>query len=634
MTRCMIRSGGARAVAGAALALGAAACGGRSSRADAAGSGDATRHDTSAGEVARTWTPQTVTSVRGVSAEALRSAIDRRLAGARPANLNDDHWKHAQRLYKRFARGPLWLDANGLITDRTAAMLRALLDANTDALRVDWYPIAELARAVSAVRGAQTPSAEELAEADVLLTASFAALGEDLLVGEIEPKSVSQDWHINPMEEHIDSALVRSLTDEPLDRSILKLRPSDPDYDALRQALQRYRQLVARGGWRPVPAGPALKPGFSDSPARLAALRARLAAEGFLSDTMLATSAQATQSQAAAAVPQDEADSSAGPATAARRPTRARHGRSHLAAPQRAAATGPSIYDRSLAGAIAQFQARHGIVVDSMLGQETLDALNIPAQFRLQQIAANLERYRWMPRTLGSRYVLVNVPAFHLQAFDSGQKSLDMKVIVGAQYANRNTPVFSDSMETVVFRPYWNVTDSIAAKEIWPKANADPGYMERHHYETYQEGGKTRIRQLPGAENSLGLVKFLFPNRFDVYLHDTPADSLFKKDVRAFSHGCIRLEKPGEFAQWVLGWPADKVQQAMNAGADNHSVPVKPKIPVYIAYFTTYMNDGQLFFGNDLYRRDNELAPKMAEAATPSAAALQTLDQLRKVVEG
>jgi murein L,D-transpeptidase YcbB/YkuD len=166
----------------------------------------------------------------------------------------------------------------------------------------------------------------------------------------------------------------------------------------------------------------------------------------------------------------------------------------------------------------------------------------------------------------------------------------------------------------VVFRPYWNITPDIQAKEIGPKVAADPSYLDRENMEFYTDGGARRIRQKPGGKNSLGLVKFLFPNNFNIYLHDTPAKSLFALTDRAKSHGCIRLEKPAELAQWVLGWDAGRVDAAMNGGADNHPVGVKPKIPVYIVYFTSYIRDGQLYWGGDLYNRDDRLEQKVADA--------------------
>jgi murein L,D-transpeptidase YcbB/YkuD len=175
-------------------------------------------------------------------------------------------------------------------------------------------------------------------------------------------------------------------------------------------------------------------------------------------------------------------------------------------------------------------------------------------------------------------------------------------------------------METVVFRPYWNITPDIQRKEIAPKAAADPGYLARNNMEYYRDGGETRIRQRPGGKNSLGLVKFLFPNEFNIYLHDTPAKELFKLTDRAASHGCIRLEKPAELAQWVLGWDAGRVADAMNNGSDNHQVRLPRKIPVYIVYFTAYVRDGRLFFGDDIYGRDDALVKQVSSRAASSPA--------------
>jgi murein L,D-transpeptidase YcbB/YkuD len=244
----------------------------------------------------------------------------------------------------------------------------------------------------------------------------------------------------------------------------------------------------------------------------------------------------------------------------------------------------------------------------------------VSAADRVKEIALNMERHRWLPRQLGSKYIYVNVPAFRLDAYDSGQKVLTMKVVVGAEYQGKVTPVFSDSMEMVVFRPYWNITPDIQASETGPKAAADPGYLARNDMEYYKDGGATRIRQKPGDKNSLGLVKFLFPNSFNIYLHDTPAKSLFAKTDRAVSHGCIRLEHPDQLGQFVLGWPVEKVRQQMESGPDNKTITLPKKIPVYIVYFTAYERDGQLYFGNDVYSRDDALDQKIdIPAARPGA---------------
>ena len=256
--------------------------------------------------------------------------------------------------------------------------------------------------------------------------------------------------------------------------------------------------------------------------------------------------------------------------------------------------------------ALKTYQERHGLPTTGRLDAPTRRALNVPAAERARQIATNLERYRWLPRSLGNRYIVVNVPSFRLEAYDSGQKKLEMKVVVGAEYDGRATPVFSDSMEFVVFRPYWNVTPTIAEEEFFPQYGDDLP----EGYETWTENGELRIRQRPGEKNSLGLVKFMFPNDFNIYLHDTPAKALFERTDRAASHGCIRVEKPAELAQFVLGWSADSVQEAMH-GKDNRTVKLPRRIPVYIVYFTAYVRDGTVYFADDLYDRDDSVEDKL-----------------------
>jgi murein L,D-transpeptidase YcbB/YkuD len=549
----------------------------------------ASRRAEAGGEVSE-WTPPKPDEIDGVPVDAVKSAIQERLTGATPKGVPADTWRHVRSLYAAYAGAPLWLDKEGLSSDRVSELANALASADSDAIRVDSYPIGSLAHAVDTMRANKTPTAEQLADADVLMTSTFAALGEDLLTGQIDPRTVSQSWYINPREEHIDSALVRTLREGPLDRSIQLIRPQNPEYDSLRVQLMHYRELAAKGGWPTIPKGPQLKPGETDSRARLTALAERLRAEGYLpADSTVAADSTSTRSERMK-------------------------------------------YDRSLAGAVADFQAHHDIGVDSMLGPETIDALNQPVSFRLGQIAANLERYRWLPRTLGDRYILVNVPAFELQAFDQGKPALQMKVIVGQDYQGKATPVFSDSMEFVVFRPYWIVPDSIAAKEIYPKAAADPTYLDRNNYEIVTIDRRKRVRQKPGDKNSLGLIKFMFPNDFNIYLHDTPQGELFNKDVRAFSHGCIRLQHPDSLAHFVLGWPMERIHQQMEQGPDNRTVNLPSKIPVYIVYFTTYVKNDRLYFGNDLYSRDDKLVVSVASAAagdSASARAVQTLRQAR-----
>jgi L,D-transpeptidase YcbB len=522
------------------------------------------------------WQPTTSSTIATVPTVSVQKAINERLSGPPLAGATADSWRHVRSLYKAYDRGPLWLGKHGIEKRRTRVLLEALDSAGSHGLNVSGFPLDEIARTTEVLDEADPPLAMQLAEADIALTTLYVTLGRDLLTGQVRPRAVAQSWYIDPRADGTDSTLARVLRAEQLERSLESLRPHDSAYDALREKLVDYRKLVTDGGWPTVPKGRALKPGESESSARLIALAARLRGEGLLPEGDSAWTLEDGE-----------------------RP----------------------VYDARLAGAVARFQARHGIVVDSVLGDETVASLNVPANVRLAQIAANLERYRWLPRSLGSKYILVNVPAFRLQAFEGEREALTMKVIVGAEYEGRATPVFSDSMQYVVFRPYWDVTDSIAIKEIYPKAEDDRTFLERNNYEIVRGDGKERVRQKPGPENALGLVKFIFPNDFAIYLHDTPEDDLFQKDVRAFSHGCIRLERPADLAEWVLSWPADSVQRTMESGKDDNRVNLPTKIPVYIVYFTAYVRDGELYFASDLYNRDETLIRAMEGNASGADAA-------------
>ena len=529
---------------------------------------------------------------RGVepSQDSIRAAIETRLRATRPALLTAETWRHVRRLYDDAGDTALWLDGTRL-RRRAESLVNALASAHTEALRLDAYPLTALRNALAPLRG-PSPTTRQLANVDVLLTSAYAALGENRLVGQVDPKSISQSWHIEPREAGVDTALARALHAASFDSALASLRPYYENYLLLQRELARYRGIVAAGGWTRQPGGGALEPGDTTTTERLAALANRLRAEGYLAQSEPATLADGSS------------------------PAR-------------------DSYDTALTRAVATYQQRHGLTVDSILGPATRAALDVSAEFRLQQIAANMERLRWLPRTLGDRYVLVNVPTFSLQAYDGGRPVLTMKVIVGAEYRNRATPTFSDSMSYVVFRPYWNVPSRIAANEIWPRARSDATYLTRNDYEVLRTGGVTRIRQKPGPQNSLGLVKFIFPNDFSIYLHDTPSRELFNQRVRAFSHGCIRVERPDELAEFVLGpqgWDIDRIHQAMLRGPNDQRVDLAHKLSVYIVYFTTYVRDGDLYFGPDLYDRDARLVRAVARAAMPTDADLAGAEALRGLV--
>jgi murein L,D-transpeptidase YcbB/YkuD len=539
----------------------------------AAACGSDSTRQTSSGSVSRSWNPLDVKEVHDIDVAALRAELEGRLS-RKVAHATDEEWGHVRRLYKQYQSSPLWFDDDGLIKRRADAMVDALVNATSDAIAIDSYGLIELAQVLDSMRRAKDPTAVQIARADILLTTAFASLGEDYLTGQLDPRSVGQSWHIDPQDEEVDSALARSIRDKDLAEAIGRMRPQDAEYNLLREKLTEYRKIVSDGGWAPIPAGKSLKRGDRETPARLQALRNRLRAEGI---------------------------------------NVAGAGNTH------------DSFDESLAAGVAEYQKRHAIVVDSQLGSETMRSMNIPAAFRLAQIAANLDRYRWMPRALGAKFIRVNVPAFRLEGFENGRKTIEMKVIVGAEYEGRATPVFSDRMEYVVFRPYWDVPPSIAANEFTSGIPSD--------FDVSSRNGLMHLRQRPGPKNALGLVKFMFPNDFNIYLHDTPNDKLFDRDVRAFSHGCIRLEKPDEMAQWVLGWDESRVRQAMESGPNDRTVKLPAKIPVYIGYFTTFVRDGQLWFGNDLYDRDTDLARMVAAAAVPSANAALAIKALRRLTD-
>ncbi len=538
------------------------------------------------GAVSESWDPSSTSEVQGVPVQDLRTAIERRLEGERPEGLDAGRWRHVQTLYARYDNAPLILERRG-VGKRAESLVKVIAMADADGLERGRYKLPGLQPALRTARE-RGASADELADADVVLASVYALLAGDLLTGWIEPRSVSDDWRIDPRSADVDSMLARTLRFEPLDRAILHLRPRRDGYQALQLHLERYREIVAAGGWGPVPVGTTLRMGDTSTVERLTALKRRLVTEGYLSDDTVIAPLAADSSRA--------------------------------------------IYGAVLAGAVGTFQKRHSIGVDSVLGLETVTSLNVPAEYRLRQIAANLERHRWLPRDLGDRHILVNVPAFQLDAYDGGESVLDMRVIVGSEYRDRATPTFADSMSYIEFAPYWNVPENIANSEIWPRVHADPGYLSRNNYEIWDEGGVARIRQRPGPTNALGLVKFMFPNQYNIYLHHTPQEELFEADVRAFSHGCIRVEKPVELAEFVLAnqgeWSQEEIREAMEGAT--RRVDLETKLPVFIVYFTAFDRDGVLHFGNDLYDNDGAIVHAVARGAMPSEESEQELDVLRR----
>lgn len=373
--------------------------------------------------------------------------------------------------------------------------------------------------------------------------------------GRIALSRFPQDWAIRPPPYDPRPEIDRAIASGQMKAWLADLPPPDPAYHVLAAAYVRYRDMDAHGGW-PIVSRP-LKPG--DSGPAVAMLRARLQAED-------------------------------------------------VAAP----GTGDA-YDDALQAAVTRAQARHGLEPDGIVGRVTLAALNISAKARAQQIALNLERWRWMPRTRAARRVDLNLADASLVYVEPGAAPLPMRAVVGQP--KKATPMFTDRIKAVILNPPWNVPADIARDEIWPKIRKDPGYAAREGFVVKADGG---LQQLPGPKCALGEIKFDLSNAFGVYLHDTPARSLFAKTNRALSHGCMRVEQPNVLAKRLLAgdprWTPDAIDLAVLAG-QTVRIPLRTETPVYAAYWTAFVDeDGSVEFRPDVYGWDKTLEGLLAEA--------------------
>lgn len=281
-----------------------------------------------------------------------------------------------------------------------------------------------------------------------------------------------------------------------------------------------------------------------------------------------------------------------------------------------------AVYDSSLVPAIKLFQERHGFTPSGVIGANTIEQLNVPVEQKIQTLLINLNRMRWMPSKPSGNLILVNIPEFVMHVMEGSQKVFDINVVVGKE--GNNTVMFTDELNQVVFSPHWNVPESIVKEEILPGMARNPNYLASQNMEIVSDKGDVPvIRQLPGGSNALGKVKFLFPNSFNIYFHDTPSKSLFKRDKRAFSHGCIRVQEPEKLANYLLRnnpeWTPEKINAAMNSG-DEKFVKLQKPVPVFITYYTAWVDEaGKLNFREDIYGHDAKVARKMF--GTPAATA-------------
>jgi murein L,D-transpeptidase YcbB/YkuD len=411
------------------------------------------------------------------------------------------------------------------------------------------------------------------------------------LGGRVNPEKIHPEWEVASPETDLVRLLNATLNTSRVRQLVERLHPPYDGFRGMRQALARYRRIADAGGWDTIPGDARLERGMEN--AAVARLRRRLVRSGDL--------------------------------------TAIQH-------------FNPFLFDRPLARAVEAFQVRHGIAPDGVVGPQTRRALNVPVEARIRQLAINMERWRWVPRDLGPRYIMVNIADYSLTAFAEARPRLTMRVIVGRAY--RKTPVFSENMTYLVLNPYWEIPPTLALQDVLPKIRKDPDYMPRQGIRLlsgWDAGAREldrsaidwaqvqagyfglRLRQDPGPRNALGRIKFMLPNKHAVYLHDTPARGQFDALARGFSSGCIRVEDPIGLAAFVLDaprkWNAQSLQKAIASGK-RRVVKLTRPLPVHILYWTAWADAaGTVHFREDIYARDAALIKALRARRTPQQPA-------------
>ena len=489
------------------------------------------------------------------------------------------------RLYTASGYQPIWVQA-GRLNAYGRMLVQVLSTAQDHGLETADYHLPSISARLAS-REINTP--DGVADLDVLMSDGAITYASHLVAGKVRPDKLYKGWRSAPGERDVVSILWKARNGEPIEvkGAYALLAPGDLRYHRLRALLAHYRDGESRRFGPEVPVR-ALRAGDDDP--GVAVLRTRLAAWG-------------------------DHDPNSG--------------------------AEPNRFDAGLEGDVKNFQARHGLDTDGVVGEKTRAALNTPVADRVRQIKINLERWRWLPLDLGSRRLEVNIAGFYVDVFQDQVSVLSMRAIVGKRY--HKTPVFSGLMTYLVLNPSWNVPMSIAVNEFLPKLRQDPSFLNADSYRMLQGWGEDqttldphmvdwkvvtkrrfpyRIQQLPGYKNALGKVKFMFPNEFDVYLHDTPARSLFTRTTRDFSHGCVRLEKPLDLAVYLLrddaAWPWSRLEQVLQSNRET-TVTLKSPIPVHILYWTAWVDaQGIPHFREDIYDRDTPLAVALTEAISPN----------------
>jgi murein L,D-transpeptidase YcbB/YkuD len=420
---------------------------------------------------------------------------------------------------------------------------------------------------LEASQASPDPRARQTGQAELI--AKVLAYARAVHSGRLPESQFITDWGLRPAAYDPAPDFVKAAGQDQLKAWLESLPPPYTGYDGLTQGLAVYREIAAKGGWKPVSEGPPLKPGAGDP--RVAELRARLAAE----DPMVTAS-----------------DS--------------------------------PVYDDALAQAVMRAQKRYGLKDDGIVAGATLEALNVTVEDRIGQIQANAERWRWLPPVLPTDRIQVNVAAAVLTVFHADSPVLSMRAVTGRP--GDETPMLTSQIESIVLNPPWNVPSTIATRELWPKEKAHPGYLESHDFVVIPlDGGGTRLQQRAGPQSALGKIKFDFANPYGVYLHDTPSRGLFTGYDRLASHGCVRLQKPLDLAKLVMQgdptWTPDAIDAAL-AQSKTVRVPLPQPISVFLLYWTAYMGpDGMMNFRDDPYGWDEELINRLKGRASDAQPA-------------
>lgn len=477
-------------------------------------------------------------------------------------------------VYERMSFLPYW-SGSAERGQAAAKLFRIIADADAIGIDPDEYPIEKIRRLANAADLREGFAPSELAALDLALTDTFLQFAADQMYGRVSASGLDRRRIRASEREYVANILVGAAARNDPAAALRVIVPLTPDYRVLAAELTHHREIASRGGWPQVSKHILkIKPGHSDP--SVVSLRSRLIAGGDLSDSQAAT----------------------------------------------------ELFDEDLQRAVERFQLRHGLMPDGHVGRGTLRALNISAAYRARQIELNLERRRWVGRGLGEKYILVNIPTFTLRAVQDRRTQIISRVIVGKK--KNETPFVSTTVTAVELNPDWNVPKNIKNKEVIPEAQKDPSWLtERGIRVLYGKGDDAvevdpstvdwsraggdeyRFMQPPGPGNALGQLKLVTPNPLNIYLHDTPQRGLFKREVRAFSHGCVRVEDPMQIAAWVLDdpeWSEPSLAREMNT-TDSRTLKVARPPEVHLVYWTAWADsDGTLRFAPDIYGWDEKLA--------------------------